>query len=561
MKRTREMCALDFKEIPKGNENSGKQDAFELFAEEFLTTKGFEIIEGPGRGPDGGKDLIVEYVSGQYPINAGRYVVSCKHYAHSGKSVTPNDESNIRDKVDSKKCDGFIAFYSTLPSQNLRDILDGLKERIHIEVLHWARIEKGLLDDDRCRSLVKRFFPKSYQKWIETVDLPLEMVRSELARFCFPPNSPYSIDLQIHSSGYLITPRLRAGFEDAEPLKLTVDLKNEEPRALLKGEEIRVFKGKINESKTSTELKPFLHEEGEIYLVPLERYAEAVIIAENDDGDAIEIRDQLVHIDSDPNSGNFSIKVVTPMSPIELELRRDSEGFVKWTIDLDARGKSTLAMSKGVEFMECLAKTGTVTLRIAQENNVRLEGRRHISQYVPGKEELLATDVAAEGIDIVQLKHQKSYLKDLRLIERRLELCLILKDFPGKDVDLAIAHSLATVLRNGKHVYEDDLRGQSKFQLKEIDELLKSSDETVCFPLDSFVLPRIIHFMGLQMRFDDIGLIAEMVQLIDGEKERLKELIDTSPDLPYYEVNWQSVPGNPVTEVLSTPIVELIPID
>lgn len=43
------MALLDFKEIPVANKATGEQDAFELFAREFLDSLGFRIIQGrPG---------------------------------------------------------------------------------------------------------------------------------------------------------------------------------------------------------------------------------------------------------------------------------------------------------------------------------------------------------------------------------------------------------------------------------------------------------------------------------------------------------------------------------
>jgi hypothetical protein len=36
----------------------GEQDTFELFARDFLEMLGFEVVSGPDRGQDGGRDLI-----------------------------------------------------------------------------------------------------------------------------------------------------------------------------------------------------------------------------------------------------------------------------------------------------------------------------------------------------------------------------------------------------------------------------------------------------------------------------------------------------------------------
>ncbi|WP_270215441.1 hypothetical protein [Clostridium butyricum] len=52
------MALLNFKEIPAANITNGSQDSFELFAREFFIFLGFNIIEDPDRGQDGGRDLI-----------------------------------------------------------------------------------------------------------------------------------------------------------------------------------------------------------------------------------------------------------------------------------------------------------------------------------------------------------------------------------------------------------------------------------------------------------------------------------------------------------------------
>ena len=122
------MAILDFKEIPRANVSNGEQDRFELFARDFLEYLGYKIVIDPNRGADGGVDVLVEEkrtgVGGETVI---RWLVSCKHKAHSGQSVTPQDEANIRDRVDANNCHGFIGFYSTLPSTGLSKNLEGMR--------------------------------------------------------------------------------------------------------------------------------------------------------------------------------------------------------------------------------------------------------------------------------------------------------------------------------------------------------------------------------------------------------------------------------------------------
>jgi hypothetical protein len=160
------MPAIDFKEIPRANVASGDQDLFELFAREFLRILGYEIISDPNRGADGGRDIVVkETRSGIGGRTVVRWLVSCKHKAHSGQSVSPSDEANIRDRVEASRCSGFICFYSTLLSSGLAIVLEGMKGKIEVQVYDRERIESELLRSSQCSVLAKRFFPTSFATW------------------------------------------------------------------------------------------------------------------------------------------------------------------------------------------------------------------------------------------------------------------------------------------------------------------------------------------------------------------------------------------------------------
>lgn len=160
------MPVLDFKEIPEAHKATGLQDTFELFARDFLSFIGYKIISHPDRGADGGADLIVEEkrtgVGGETIVH---WLVSCKHKAHSGNSVSPNDDGNILDRVSSKKCQGFIGFYSTLSSSGLSGVLEGIRDRIEFHIFDRERIEKELLHSARGLELAERYFPISLATW------------------------------------------------------------------------------------------------------------------------------------------------------------------------------------------------------------------------------------------------------------------------------------------------------------------------------------------------------------------------------------------------------------
>lgn len=159
---------IDFSEIPQANKGGGQQDHFELFGRDFLKTIGYKILRHPDRGADGKKDLIVSEtrigVGGETTIN---WLVSCKHYAHSGKSVTDTDEQDIIDRVNAHNCQGFMGLYSTLPSSSLSNKLFGYNDKIHHIIYDFARIEEKILSNKQNEQLFLRYFPKSFDKYCQ----------------------------------------------------------------------------------------------------------------------------------------------------------------------------------------------------------------------------------------------------------------------------------------------------------------------------------------------------------------------------------------------------------
>lgn len=176
---------LDFKEIPQANTGSGQQDTFELFTRDFLQILGYEIIQQPDRGADGKKDLIVqESRPGLSGITRIKWLVSCKHYAHSGKSISDTDEPNILDRISVHHCDGFIGFYSTLPATSLGKNFEGLKTRTEIQSFDREQIEKILLETPQGLKLASRYFPISYGKYLIENPNPAKIFSDELSICC-----------------------------------------------------------------------------------------------------------------------------------------------------------------------------------------------------------------------------------------------------------------------------------------------------------------------------------------------------------------------------------------
>lgn len=131
---------IDYSEIKDG-------DAWEAFCRDYLVTIGLVVDIPPGRGPDGGRDLIVtEQLKGSLATRPFVWLVSCKHYAGSGKAVGTDNESNIVDRMEQHKADGFIGFYSTVASAALIARLNDLRDQKKIkafELFDGARIENG----------------------------------------------------------------------------------------------------------------------------------------------------------------------------------------------------------------------------------------------------------------------------------------------------------------------------------------------------------------------------------------------------------------------------------
>jgi hypothetical protein len=162
--------SLDFTEIPEAHKKSvgGRMsDSFEFFAESFLRAIGYKIVEGPGRGADGGRDLIVAEVSSLSGAET-RWLVTCKHKAHSGAAVSSRDEENLHNRVKKAKCRGLLWFYSTIPTEELKKDFVSLEDDGYLVTgFSYGTIEEHLLNESRpeMAALARQYLPKSYKAW------------------------------------------------------------------------------------------------------------------------------------------------------------------------------------------------------------------------------------------------------------------------------------------------------------------------------------------------------------------------------------------------------------
>ncbi len=160
--------AIDFKEIQEANSGIGNQDTFEKFTRDFFQLLGYEIAQEPGRGADDGIDVkIIENRKVNGLEQKIHWLVSCKHYAFSKKSINSTIEHDILDRVISNNCSGFIGFYSTIATSGLITKLKGLNAKIEYQIFDDKKIEAHIVGVARFEELFLRYFPQSYKIWKE----------------------------------------------------------------------------------------------------------------------------------------------------------------------------------------------------------------------------------------------------------------------------------------------------------------------------------------------------------------------------------------------------------
>lgn len=147
---------LDFTEISK----DGTQ--FELLTREILFQRGLDV-NWSGVGPDGGKDLIcTERIDSTFGVSTRRWLIQCKHNAHSGKVVGTADIKDIVDTCSHHNVDGYVVVASTTLSAGLVTKLENISvnKNILTSYIDASTIER-LLDTPQNYNILQRFFPKS----------------------------------------------------------------------------------------------------------------------------------------------------------------------------------------------------------------------------------------------------------------------------------------------------------------------------------------------------------------------------------------------------------------
>lgn len=125
---------LDFKELREDGVE------FEQLIRELLLAEGLDV-HWTGVGPDGAKDLtVVESYEGILGSIKKKWVVQCKHNAHSGKSVS-KDNLSIMETCLAVNADGFLLACSTQPTSALLRHFKDIEDGKNIEVKYWDSIE------------------------------------------------------------------------------------------------------------------------------------------------------------------------------------------------------------------------------------------------------------------------------------------------------------------------------------------------------------------------------------------------------------------------------------
>lgn len=147
---------IDFTELPSDGTK------FEQLIRELLVRSGFEV-HWTGVGPDGGRDLIVvERAQGALAPFQRKWLVSCKHYAKSGKSVGLDDVTDINDACEAVGASGFLLACSTQPSSTVVRRLEEIEGRGKLVVRFWDSVEiEKRLNAPQTFALNHLFFPES----------------------------------------------------------------------------------------------------------------------------------------------------------------------------------------------------------------------------------------------------------------------------------------------------------------------------------------------------------------------------------------------------------------
>ena len=167
------MPILDFKELSISRAGSPPGEDLEALARELGRRLGLEP-EWSGRGADQGRDLFfTERRTGALGSENVRWLVSCKDFARSGRSVSEGDVGSVSDKLAQHRADAFLLVTTTTASTGLKAVLDGMHAGGAAKTQVWDRHElERLLLQHAHLDLVRRYLPLSHEAFHRLGSLP-----------------------------------------------------------------------------------------------------------------------------------------------------------------------------------------------------------------------------------------------------------------------------------------------------------------------------------------------------------------------------------------------------
>lgn len=149
---------LDFTELSKdGND-------LELLIREIFLVKGSNI-SWSGKGPDGGKDLILyEKINSELLNEQNTWLIQCKHKAYSGNSVGVGELDDIVDSCIQHDATRYLLVCTTYPSSGVTQRLEGITDnpKNDIKAIYWDAVKiEQVLSTPKMWTLAQRFFPIS----------------------------------------------------------------------------------------------------------------------------------------------------------------------------------------------------------------------------------------------------------------------------------------------------------------------------------------------------------------------------------------------------------------
>ncbi|MCG3667858.1 restriction endonuclease [Aliarcobacter butzleri] len=147
---------IDFKELS----TSGIQ--FELLIREIFIKLNYEV-QWSGVGPDRGKDLIaIEESNSIIGKTKNKWLIQCKHNAHSGKSIGLEDIGDFVSACRDHDVTHYLIVCSTQLSSSLMERIESISTKQKITIQYWdaTKIEK-ILNQPDFYDIFQMFFPLS----------------------------------------------------------------------------------------------------------------------------------------------------------------------------------------------------------------------------------------------------------------------------------------------------------------------------------------------------------------------------------------------------------------